>query len=958
MTPRNRLRVVAGLGLGITLGVGGVVLRDAQVNRPEYLLGRAQAAIQRGDLDEGRVFLTKLLASEPDNALAHRDLARVLIQQAGKRSLDDEPEALGHAIRAAVMLPEDDELQSQILVALVNIGRITEAGPFANRILDKHPHHRDALYVRGAAALARRDLDAIRDTVAELRREETPLAARTLVLLMEATAAESWDADIRPIASLPAAGLRSWLTAALPRQRLDLLRLLPRYVQAGVGVEPVQSRVGDSLALIESLIDVDPAVRTSAAETAAIVVQPLLTLSKAGELPGDSAVRQALWSRFEILARTLADQGVASLNLYRLIALAAFERGDVDTGLARIDNALRAAKVATNEERQQWLTLHLLAARTRFLEGRVQELPPHLESLSQSGTPSFVGWATLFRSFQAIEGGRWDEVRSLAIQAASALGYTAPVRAVWARATLATQKWDQALIHLNALPTDPTTLDRESQVWVGKLLGDTPMLARHRALVLAMLNRFDDSEQVLATLKGTAQEAWAAGFKADLDLKRKPLAQAAASIEKDREARPDDLALAMKEWSTLERVGRAQEAAKQMEAFAKGHPTNLAAQLVWISAMVRSGRTDEALREIGTLRKRFPDRMEIDLTEADTLLVAGRVVEARMMAEHLANDSKVQKAQPTLAYLASLLAAKAALVQNKMPEAAALLEQAALKSKAPGSGDLLKAAQALILNDPRAASDSYAHALPVTLTRDASRLGLWQSLLALAHAKGPADAESQVDALLTRTPNEPVLIMLKADLALKQGKFDVGLEQFTRFRSTLAGMDPSMRHQAHRTLGDLAFVQTRRDLARKSRWLRLAMDHWTSALEIQPTDLVAANNVAFVQATESNQLAEAFATVALARAEVPVDRWPVEFVDTVALVLRKMGRSEEARLLLEQRRRAKGDEPLVLMHLGFVYQGMGRAEQARELFARSLEQGLEPDNAELVRTALNGQVLR
>ena len=104
-------------------------------------------------------------------------------------------------------------------------------------------------------------------------------------------------------------------------------------------------------------------------------------------------------------------------------------------------------------------------------------------------------------------------------------------------------------------------------------------------------------------------------------------------------------------------------------------------------------------------------------------------------------------------------------------------------------------------------------------------------------------------------------------------------------------------------------------------------------LEVDPDHAEALNYLAYLYAEENVRLEEA---LAMARRAVALKE-AGHILDTLGWVLYRLERYEESRAHLEKAHALLPDDPVILEHLGDVYQRLGMKEAAVEAYRRSLE---------------------
>ncbi len=166
------------------------------------------------------------------------------------------------------------------------------------------------------------------------------------------------------------------------------------------------------------------------------------------------------------------------------------------------------------------------------------------------------------------------------------------------------------------------------------------------------------------------------------------------------------------------------------------------------------------------------------------------------------------------------------------------------------------------------------------------------------------------------------------------GQTDLAVEWARRALQTADGDE---RIAAELFLGELALVvgQASGDRAR----LAEARDHFARIVESQPQNFVAANNLAWLLATEFNDPGRAVEVAETLRGEAPASALPLGFIDTLAEVYRAAGETQKARQLLEQAQHVYPDNSVLMYHLGMLLAESNESTAATNLLERALSVG-------------------
>jgi Flp pilus assembly protein TadD len=110
------------------------------------------------------------------------------------------------------------------------------------------------------------------------------------------------------------------------------------------------------------------------------------------------------------------------------------------------------------------------------------------------------------------------------------------------------------------------------------------------------------------------------------------------------------------------------------------------------------------------------------------------------------------------------------------------------------------------------------------------------------------------------------------------------------------------------------------------------------AIELDPDHAEALNYLAYAWAERDENLPEAL-TMALKAGSLRPDNGYI--VDTVAWIYFVMGDVKKALPLLERAAQLSDEDPVVMEHLGDAFRRLGRRDEARRAYVRSVEKGHE-----------------
>lgn len=182
------------------------------------------------------------------------------------------------------------------------------------------------------------------------------------------------------------------------------------------------------------------------------------------------------------------------------------------------------------------------------------------------------------------------------------------------------------------------------------------------------------------------------------------------------------------------------------------------------------------------------------------------------------------------------------------------------------------------------------------------------------------------DTALKILPALPTAHIGRGDILVAQGRVDEAIAAY---------------EQALKSAPRQAWLLARLGSAQeKARRTAQAEKYYRAALAIEPRNLVATNNLAFLLADEKRDLDEALrlATIAVETAPPSSETtW-----DTLAWVRRARGELADAAKILEPLA-SSARNPALVYHLGVVYADMGRRKDALDMLDKALK--LAPDYA-------------
>ncbi len=934
-------------------------------NQPGYYWRQAQKALEAGDRDSAKVHLLNLLKREPRHGEGHLAMAEIVLEEAaaakapaaaqnekspakadaaslpverepagapGKPSglvvrYARHPIALHHLVEAGKASPDALELQKQVVIDCLAAGQMANAAAAAARVIDAEPDHGDALFALAWQAVERGNSADVQRFLEKLGRVPTRRPFATHLLALQYTEKQKQPDRAQKVLA-QAAQTASQLT---PKQYRSLAEtdvetmpaLLIEAVRRAPDAAEASRRAVAAVAGLETAVKAWPEWTGRAAETASKIALLVASARPTGpaaeavpEPKSDPTALADLAQRAERLRAAAIEAGVAAPVVYHQSAAAALARGDVEASLVLLGKGLQAGAKLPSERRAELLELRRLAAWELVMLRRFAEAEGHIKVLLASGEKTMMGWGHLLSGRILAAEGKLEKARDHLIRARSDLGDLPQVRAALANVYLAMGQWREALPHLEALHVPPDALTPEERAWRDALVGseDRIHLAELRARL--GLNQWSEAQRHLESLGTSKLAPQAESLAVAWLVANGRLGEATQRLADARRRFPRHWGLVDLESALLDRAGRGDEARGLVEQFAAAAPDDLDVQLALCVWRLRHKDADKALAHLAELAKRpakkAEDPLRIKAIQAQALLAAGKPKEAETVAAAL-------RADPRSAAIGGLMDALAQWKQNHPQEAADAL--AAVRKMNPRSGllSLFQGEAELAQGDHAEGIEHLAKALEVTALRQRAGAALLGSVARLAAEKPLKEVEAKVDALLRQSPDDPVLVLAKADLAIRQGRLDEGIEQLDRVErlEPASPAGPYFKGLALRRAGqqDRAASEVRRALARDPKHL---------------PSLVLAARVALAKGDPAQALIHARAALAL-RPALP------EAVLAEAEALRRMDRADEARRAVENLIAAQPKLPAGYAALAALHAAAGRTDEALEAYRQGLE---------------------
>ena len=199
--------------------------------------------------------------------------------------------------------------------------------------------------------------------------------------------------------------------------------------------------------------------------------------------------------------------------------------------------------------------------------------------------------------------------------------------------------------------------------------------------------------------------------------------------------------------------------------------------------------------------------------------------------------------------------------------------------------------------------------------------------------------------------DEPQLATLLLIARAFAGKGQLGLaEQWARRGLAIPTQDDgaAVRGQLHAALGQLLVSKAAQD-GKRDLWVE-ASEHFQAALDANGKDLSSANNLAWVLVTELDQPEAGAQLLNEKFKDVPVRNLPVQVIDTLAEVYRRVGRLDRAREITDAALEVAPGNAVIRFHHGMTLAEQGETALAQVNLQTALDAGL-PDDKEAAANA-------
>ena len=413
-----------------------------------------------------------------------------------------------------------------------------------------------------------------------------------------------------------------------------------------------------------------------------------------------------------------------------------------------------------------------------------------------------------------------------------------------------------------------------------------------RALLLLDQRKADAAIEELQGMQNAQKDNPVVKFQLGRALLLKGRAkEATAAWQEAAQLRPDyvdpKLALAV---AALD-GGHYQDAQRYADAVLSASPSNLRAQLVRSGALQGLGQAAEAESLLSNLRKQLPGNPDVDIEFAFLKLRQNKPADAESIFR-----THYKPGQENLRTLTGLVEA---LILQKHGDQAVRIVQADL-AEVPGRPQV-------------------------------------QMILANTYAlTGQTDAAVQtLDQLIAAHPDNADAQLRLGQLQFNKGALEPALASFQKARDLVP-----------QSIAPLLFVaQTADRLGRND----LARQSYQAALKIDPANLLALNNLAFLTADTGGNLDEAFKLITQASQKVP--KQP-NVTDTLGYVYLKQKKVVSALEVFAGLTQTYPTNPTFLFHHGLALLESGSKDQAKKELQAALAAKPSPDLATKIKEAL------
>jgi len=444
--------------------------------------------------------------------------------------------------------------------------------------------------------------------------------------------------------------------------------------------------------------------------------------------------------------------------------------------------------------------------------------------------------------------------------------------------------------------------------------------------LLSNLRQFDQAMAATeAALKNHPKDSDLHLARGVVLLEMKKVDPAIQELEELAKDQKDDPVLKYELGRAKQAKGEAKEAAALWQEAAKLRPTYLEPKMALASSALQQRNYDEALRETDQILTNSPRDFRARILRSSALQGLNRPAEAEVVLTGLQKEyPENREVEIELAFLS--------LRERKLPDAEKMF-----RAQYTAGQDNLRPMTGLVESLVKQnRSDEAIRVLQADLTKAPGRAPV-QFLLAevYANAGRPESAVPVLEQIITAHPDSIQAIMALGQLQQNMGKLDVAIATFQKARAA-APKSPQpviLQAQAEGLAGKY-------DLAKQD---------YQAALQIDPSNVLALNNLAYLDADTGANLDEAMRLITSASQKMP--KQP-NLSDTLGYVYLKQKKYDNAVRVFETLAQQYPSNPTYLFHHGLALLESGSKTMAKKQLEAALAAKPAPALANKIKEAL------
>lgn len=891
-----------------------------------YHWKKAGVSLTANDWATAEIHLQNVIAVAPDDVTARVALANALFELEKKLQdqppVADPPRAIEQLVEVARLQPKNTAVRERLLRNYLRTERADAAATMAQELAALGTTNGDALYLAANAALSEKRW-ANAEQVIERFGEKVTLTA-PLYLSLKVRLLEGQD-DREALDNWLGPTVRQLSQASdLGRQPLSVneRRALGAVLVAAVRCSPrdaAERRLLNSLTILEkaAMPDKEPVTRSEFVEIAArlcgvmnaVHSQPLA----ATKTNNPAETRRTAMQKLLRFAEPTLKAGHATPLVYEQLARAASLLGDDLRAITLLQQGIEQHRQLPEERQRELLALQWQSAVRLVMQRRFAEAAKHTTSLLEHSETKPLG--QLLAGAMALEEGRLEAAQQHLAELAPPTGVKRGVviQALRLRVQLAAREWAAALERLQEFERDWDTLSPAEAKWLTETQGGRELFQWRQAFCLFALNQPEPARELLQALDAGPLRAKARLLRIVDLVGNEQRKEAWDVLRLARREAPQDFDLLMTEFSLLLQDGATDGATRLLTSHVQRQPRDLPARLALARWWVQRGDVPAALRELSETRRLFPNAEAPCLLAANLLLTADRGDEFKSLLQAM-------QRQPALAKLVPLLQAQWNLRRVGLTEAADALQQADSELQRGAAFKITAAEIAFEQKDASLAFEHLADSLEFTGTRALIHDGFLKAFAAALQTADPKSMSDRVEQLLTKYPNEPVVLLASAEIAARRNDDAAAMERIDRLE------------KVEQTPGQAPYVRARL-FAMRGR-IDDALTEVNRAIAATPQYAAARLFAAQLQFSrhEHSQVLEHLAIVPLSLAE----RIDVVLLRAESLV--QLKRSPEAQTLLEDLIRKQPQQSQPYLSLATLHETSKNSQPAVETIKRGLAQ--------------------